>query len=50
MKITKALGCENGEITPLEVKVGDKVIFSYVDSNKIQIQDKEYWLIEENHI
>ena len=42
--------CENGEITPLEVKVGDKVVFSYLDNSKIEIQGGEYWLIEENNI
>ncbi|MEK7464302.1 MAG: co-chaperone GroES [Patescibacteria group bacterium] len=43
---------EKGERTPLDVKVGDKVVFNkpWSDDKKIKEGDKEYFLVEEDDI
>ncbi|MBS4913463.1 MAG: hypothetical protein KHZ77_04785 [Veillonella sp.] len=52
MLVGRGYRAENGEITPLEVKVGDKIVFCHQGSDivKIELQNKEYWLIQENDI
>ena len=42
---------DNGEIRPLAVKVGDKVIFGkYAGSNTVQIGDEELLILSESEI
>ncbi len=41
---------EKGEITPLELKVGDKVIISKWGGTEIKIDGKEYTIIGEDEI
>ena len=41
---------EKGEITPMEVKVGDKVIFTKYGPNEIKIEGKEYLIAKEDDI
>jgi len=39
-----------GKIIPLEVKVGDKVLFTKYGPNEIKIDDKEYLIAKEEDI
>ncbi len=39
---------ENGEITPVSVKIGDKVIFSWGD--KVESGGKEYYIVSESSV
>ncbi|HEY4493053.1 MAG TPA: co-chaperone GroES [Candidatus Paceibacterota bacterium] len=41
---------EDGELMPMSVKVGDKVIFSKYGPDEIKISDKEYYVISESNI
>jgi len=41
---------ESGKIIPLEVKVGDKVLFTKYGPNEIKIEDKEYLIAREEDI
>lgn len=40
----------SGSITPLEVKVGDTVLFTKYGPNEIKINDKEYLIAREEDI
>ena len=39
-----------GEIIPLEVKVGDRVLFSKYGPSEIKVEDKEYLIAKEEDI
>jgi chaperonin GroES len=39
-----------GKIIPLEVKVGDKVLFTKYGPNEIKVDDKEYLIAKEEEI
>ena len=41
---------ENGERVPLEVKSGDKVIYSKFAGTEVKLEDKEYLLLSERDI
>ncbi|MBN2910068.1 co-chaperone GroES [Polycladomyces sp. WAk] len=41
---------ENGEKIALEVKVGDRVIFSKYAGTEVKVGDKEYLILRENDI
>lgn len=41
---------KNGEIIPLQVKVGDKVLFSKYGPNEIKADGKEYLIAKEEDI
>ncbi len=41
---------KTGKFIPLEVKVGDKVLFTKYGSNEIKIDDKEYLIAKEEYI
>ncbi|KKT57703.1 MAG: 10 kDa chaperonin [Candidatus Giovannonibacteria bacterium GW2011_GWC2_44_9] len=41
---------ENGSLTPLSVKAGDKVLFSKYGPTEIKIDDKEYLIAKEEDI
>ncbi|HML35707.1 MULTISPECIES: co-chaperone GroES [Sporomusa] len=41
---------ENGQKVALEVKVGDKVIFSKYAGNELKVEGKEYLIISERDI
>ena len=41
---------EAGKIIPLEVKPGDKVLFTKYGPNEIKIEDKEYLIAKEEDI
>jgi chaperonin GroES len=41
---------ENGERVPLEVKVGDRVVFSKYGGTEVKVDDEEYLIIRENDL
>ncbi|MBU2263169.1 co-chaperone GroES, partial [Patescibacteria group bacterium] len=41
---------ENGEIIPMSVKKGQKVIFSKYGPDEIKIGDKKFYIISEDNI
>jgi len=41
---------ERGERVPLEVKVGDRVIFTKYGGNEIKIDDEKYLILRESDI
>ncbi len=41
---------DNGSVRPLDVKVGDKVLFSQYGGNDINIDGDEYLIMEENDV
>lgn len=41
---------EKGEIVPVAVKVGDRVLFSKYGPNEIKVEDKEYLIASESDI
>ncbi|MFZ2975468.1 MAG: co-chaperone GroES [Candidatus Moraniibacteriota bacterium] len=41
---------DNGQLKPMNVKVGDKVMFKKYSPDEIKIEDEEYLLISESDI
>ncbi len=41
---------ENGTRLPLDVKVGDRVLFGKYSGNEVKIEDEEYLIMHENEI
>ena len=41
---------DNGEILPLEVKVGDSVVFEEFGGTEINLDGKDYTILREEHI
>ena len=41
---------ENGSVTPLEVKVGDRVIFGKWSGTEVKIEGQEYLIMKESDI
>ena len=41
---------DNGQKAPLEVKVGDKVIYSKYGGTEVKIEDEEYIILQERDI
>jgi chaperonin GroES len=41
---------DNGEVRPLDLKVGDKVIFGKYASNTVKIGDEELLILNESEI
>jgi len=41
---------KQGKVIPLEVKVGDKVLFTKYGPNEIKVEDKEYLIAKEEDI
>jgi|SRR5262245_60219467 len=41
---------EQGKVTPIDVKVGDKILFSKYSGNEIKIEGEEYLIIREDDI
>lgn len=40
----------NGQLAPMNVKVGDKIMFKKYSPNEIKVDDKEYLIISEDDI
>lgn len=41
---------ENGEIKPLDVKEGDKILFGKYSGTEVKLEDKEYLIMREDDI
>ena len=41
---------DNGERTPLEVKVGDKILFGKYSGTEVKLEDEEYLMMREEDI
>lgn len=41
---------DNGSVVPLELKVGDKVIFAKYGGTEVKIKDEEYLILRESDI
>ena len=41
---------DNGQKVPLEVKVGDKIIYSKYGGTEVKIEDEEYIILQERDI
>src|SRR5947209_20397735 len=41
---------EKGHRIPLDVKVGDRILFGKYSGNDIKIHDQEYWILSEDEI
>ena len=41
---------ENGEKVPMNIKVGDKVIFSKFGYDEVKIEGEEYYILKEDNI
>lgn len=41
---------DKGELVPLEVKVGDKILFSKYSPSEIKIDDQEYLVMKESDV
>ena len=41
---------DNGSVVPLEVKVGDRVIFAKYGATEVKIDDEEYLILRESDI
>ena len=41
---------EKGELIPLDVKVGDRILFGKYSGNEIKIDDEEYLILKEYEI
>jgi len=41
---------EKGEIVPLEVKVGDHILFGKYSGNEVNIDDQEYLILREDEV
>ena len=41
---------EEGKVLPLDVKVGDKILFGKYSGNEIKIDDEDYLIVKEEDI
>ncbi|HEU5410851.1 MAG TPA: co-chaperone GroES [Candidatus Acidoferrales bacterium] len=41
---------EKGELIPLDVKVGDRILFGKYSGNEIKVDDEEYLILKEDEI
>ena len=41
---------EDGKVTPVDVKVGDKILFGKYSGSEVQVEDKEYLILREDDI
>ena len=41
---------ESGKVAPMEVKVGDKVLFAKYSGNEVKVDDEEYLIIRQSDI
>lgn len=41
---------DNGEVRPLDVKIGDKVIFGQYGGSTVKIESEEYLVLQESEI
>jgi chaperonin GroES len=41
---------ENGDVVPLDVKAGDRILFGKYAGNEVKIEDKEYLIVREEEV
>jgi chaperonin GroES len=41
---------EKGEIVPLEVKAGDRILFGKYSGNEVNVDDREYLILREDEV
>ena len=41
---------ENGDVVPLDVKAGDRILFGKYAGNEVKIEDKEYLILREEEV
>ena len=41
---------ENGQLVPMEVKKGDRVLFAKYSGNEVKVDDEEYLIIRQSDI
>lgn len=41
---------ENGKVVPLDVKVGDRILFSKYSGNEIKIDEEDYLILQESDV
>ncbi len=41
---------ENGDLVPLDVKEGDRILFGKYAGNEVKIEDKEYLILREEEV
>ena len=41
---------DDGKLTPLDVKVGDKILFGKYSGSEVKIDDKEYLIMREDDV
>ena len=50
MAVGKGKRLEDGKLVPLEVQVGDRVLFGKYSGNEIKIDENEYLIVREDEI
>ncbi len=48
--VGKGVSLENGELRPLDVKAGDKVLFGQYSGSTVKIDGQEYLIMKESEI
>lgn len=48
--VGKGIKNDNGTITPLDIKVGDKILFGKWGGNEVKLDNKEYLIMKESDI
>ncbi len=48
--VGKGIALENGELRPLDVKAGDKVLFGQYSGSTVKIDGQEYLIMKESEI
>jgi len=50
ISVGKGRVTEKGELRPLDVKAGDRVLFGKYDGTEVKIDGEDYLIIEENRV
>jgi chaperonin GroES len=50
MAVGKGKRLENGELVPLDVKAGDRVLFAKYSGNEIRLDGEEYMIMREEDV
>jgi len=50
MAVGKGKKTEDGKVIPLDVKVGDRILFGKYSGTEIKIEDQEYLIVREDEV
>ena len=50
VSVGTGIRAEDGTITPLDVKAGDKILFGKYSGSEVKIDDKEYLILREEDV